>query len=101
MKKLEKRTDEQVRKHIDSMSDFELARWQSMIDGVNMIYETCEDKKIKFNDVDIKPSAIEKYIEATCDIHCRKLQEIKEKKAKYIIKDIMPDIMINFKGVKI
>ena len=101
MKKQEKRTDEQVRKYIDSMTDFELARWQSMMDGVNMIYETCEDKKIKFNDVDIKPSAIEKYIEATCDIHCRKLQEMKEKRAKYIIKDIMSGTMTNFERVNI
>lgn len=66
--------------NINNMSDFELARWFAMMDAVNMIADKSEERKMKFEDVDLKPSAIEHYIEATCDIYCRKIMEQKQQK---------------------
>lgn len=62
--------------NVDNMSNFELARWYALMDAIQIISDKAADKNIKFDKIDIKPSAVEKYIEATCDIYCRKLEEI-------------------------
>ena len=62
---------------IEDMSDFTKARWLALYDGVNIIAEKAEEKGINFEELIIKPGALEKYVEGTCDIICRQIQEKK------------------------
>ena len=62
---------------IENMSDFTKARWPALYDGVNIIADKADEKKLDFNDLIIKPGALENYVEGMCDIICR---QIKEKK---------------------
>jgi hypothetical protein len=67
---------------IDEMSVFELARWYSLVEAVNIISEECEDRGINFNKIKLPPLVIEKYIENTCDIFAQKIIDEKNKKHK-------------------
>jgi hypothetical protein len=90
------RTDKEVMEMLDNMSDFEISRWQALMDAVGIVAEKAADRKIKWDTLDIKPSAIEHYIEATCDIYCRRLMESKEaekQKAKQRAKTILPNLV--------
>ena len=90
------KTDKEVIDMLDKMSDFEIARWQALMDAVGIVAEKAADRKIKWDTLDIKPSAIEHYIEATCDIYCRKITETRasEKiKAANRAKSILPDLV--------
>jgi hypothetical protein len=60
---------------IQDMSVFEQARWYSLIECVNMIAEECEKRKKKFNKMQISPLDVKEYIESTCDIFARKIEE--------------------------
>jgi hypothetical protein len=78
------------------MPDFEIARWQALMDAVNMVAEKAADRKINFNSLDIKPSAIEHYVEATCDIYCRKITAIRaaeKQKAQNTANYILPELV--------
>lgn len=80
---------------LDAMSNFEIARWQAMMDAVELINETCQERKKDFNTIDIKPKAIEKYIESTCDIYCRNIERQRNQEAtiKYNQElDLLPKI---------
>jgi hypothetical protein len=46
----------------------ELSRWICLYEAVNMIADKAEEKKLSFNDIDIKPLAIYKYMESMEDI---------------------------------
>lgn len=55
----------------------QLSRWIALYDAVNTIADKAEEKGIPFDDVEIKPLAIHKYIEATENIILKKvLQQI-------------------------
>lgn len=60
---------------IDKMDNFRLARWAALVEGVNIVAEMAEEKKKKFDNVELKPLALMKYIESTCDQICRKMDE--------------------------
>ena len=90
------RTEKEVMDLLDNMSDFEISRWQALMDAVGIVAEKAADRKIRWDSLDIKPSAIEHYIEATCDIYCRKLMESKaaeKQKAKQRTKTIVPNLV--------
>ena len=90
------KSDKEVMDMLDNMSDFEISRWQALMDAVTLVAEKAADRKIGWENLDIKPSAIEHYIEATCDIYCRKLMESKESekiKAANRAKNILPDLV--------
>ena len=70
-------------KMLDDMSTFEIARWQALMDAVEIIHEKCIDKKINFDKVDIKPLAVSKFIESTCDIYARNIE--RQRKQEQII----------------
>ena len=81
---------------LDAMSNFEIARWQALMDAIEILNEKCQDKGQNFNTLDIKPKAIEKFIESTCDLYCRGVDRQREQEA--IIKhnkevDIFPKII--------
>lgn len=80
---------------LDAMPSFEIARWQALMDAIDLVSEHCPQRNVEFNKIDIKPKAIEKYIESTCDIYCRNIERQREQEA--IIKhnqeiDIVPKI---------
>ena len=66
---------------IDEMTNFEKSRWFAMIEAIDLIARTCDDRDINFDELKISPLDIEKYIEKTCDIFARKLDEDDEKEA--------------------
>ena len=74
---------------IDNMSVFEQARWYSLIECVNMVAEECERRKQNFNKMQISPLDVKDYIESTCDIFARKIEEeIKSNSDKDISLDV-------------
>lgn len=66
---------------LDAMPSFEIARWQALMDAIEILNEKCEDRKQDFNTLDIKPKAVEKYIESTCDLYCRSIEQQREREA--------------------
>lgn len=89
---------------LDAMSNFEIARWQALMDAIEIVNEKCEDRKKDFNTIDIKPKAIEKFIESTCDIYCRNIE--RQRQQESIIKhnqelDILPKIVSELNKVEV
>jgi len=72
-----------MKKTIDQMDNFEVSRWLALVEAVNIIDEECQNRKRSFDALRLEPLTIRKYIEGTCDIFCRKLNEEKEHKASY------------------
>lgn len=70
----------------ESMTPFELARWYSLIEAVDMIAEECEKRGKSFDNMKISPLDVEKYIEGTCDQFVKEIE--KEKAAEKSAKDI-------------
>ena len=68
-----------IKKKVEEMSDFEMARWGSLIDAMDLISETAADKKQAFNDVDLKPLEINRYINGTCDAIAVRLTKERDK----------------------
>lgn len=71
-------------KDLDKMSTFELGRWLSLMEAVNIIADECDERKIDFEKLRLEPLTVRKYIEGTCDIFCRKLEEQDHKESLYI-----------------
>jgi hypothetical protein len=68
-----------ITQQIDEMSNFEKARWFSLIEAIDLISRECDERNVDFDEIKISPLDIEKYIEKTCDIFARKLDEDDEK----------------------
>ena len=52
---------------IDKLSVYELCRWTALEEAVNIIGEKCEDRKIDFENVELKPLDILKYVDNAAD----------------------------------
>ena len=61
---------------IDSMSVYELCRWASLKDAIDIIAEKCEDKKLDFDDFDLEPLKILKYVDSATDILYNKMGDV-------------------------
>ena len=44
------------------MNDYEKSRWMALICAIDVIDKQCQLKKIQFNQINIKPSSIKRYI---------------------------------------
>lgn len=100
MKKLKKtRSNTEATSIMNSMTDFEMARWFALIDSVNIIDNMCREKNIAFNSIDIKPSAVEKYIESTCDIYTQKIQDEKLKTTSNVMSKIITHFNVSCQKV--
>lgn len=76
---------------LDNMSVFEQARWYSLMEAVNLIGNTCDNKGIDFNKLKISPLDVQKYIESTCDIYARKIEDCEAKeKIKNTVDSVSP-----------
>ena len=52
---------------ISKLSLYELCRWTALEEAVNIIGEKCEDRNINFEDIELKPLDILKYIDNATD----------------------------------
>lgn len=52
---------------IEDMNLYTLCRWASLKDAIDLIGEKCEEKSIDFNDFEIKPLDLLKYVDSMTD----------------------------------
>ena len=52
---------------LDGMDLYTLCRWASLKDAVDIVADKCEEKKIDFNDFDLKPLDLLKYVDSMTD----------------------------------
>jgi len=52
---------------INKLSLYELCRWTALEEAINIIGEKCDDRDIDFDNVDLKPLDILKYIDNATD----------------------------------
>lgn len=50
-----------------------LARWLSLYDAVNLIFDKAEEKNIDIENIELPPIKIKEYMDSTVDIYHRKL----------------------------
>jgi len=66
---------------LEEMTDFQLARWTALVEGVNIIADKADDRGMVFKKMSIKQPALRNYIEGTCDIIARTIKEEKRQNA--------------------
>lgn len=65
-----------MNKTVNEISLYEVARWHALIDAVNVISEKCEDSKKDFEEIELKPLEILRYVDYVSDtIYNKILQE--------------------------
>ena len=52
---------------INTLSLYELCRWTALEEAINIIGEKCDDRNIDFDNVELKPLDILKYIDNATD----------------------------------
>jgi hypothetical protein len=52
---------------VENMNLYTLCRWASLKDAIDLIGEKCEEKSIDFNDFEIKPLDLLKYVDSMTD----------------------------------
>lgn len=62
----------------EGMNNFQISRWAALMEGVNIIMDMAEANNTNPDDIELKPIALKKYIDSTCDIICRKMNEAEE-----------------------
>ena len=53
---------------IQSLSAYELSRWASLIEAVEIIGDKCDEKGIDFNVIDLKPLDIRNFVDKYSDV---------------------------------
>lgn len=64
---------------VDKLQPDEFGRWAALVEGVNLIAEVGEDKKIPFNKINFKIPALQHYVQSTCDSITMKFINMQEK----------------------
>jgi type VI protein secretion system component Hcp len=57
------------------MSLYELCRWAALKDAIDLIGDKCEEKKINFDNFDLEPLKIQKYVDSATDVLYNKVLE--------------------------
>ena len=83
---------------LEDMKTFEQARWYALIEAINIIGDECDERGKKFEDIKISPLDIEKYIEGTCDIFARKIEEEKAREQKKSIYFNLQKLALQLQG---
>ena len=60
---------------INGMTLYELCRWAALKDAIDIIGDKCEEKKINFDNFDLEPLKIQKYVESATDVLYNKVLE--------------------------
>jgi hypothetical protein len=61
------------------MDLYTLCRWASLKDAIDIVGEKCEEKKLDFNDFDLKPLDLLKYVDSMTDELYNKVLEQEKK----------------------
>ena len=80
MKKIKTPKDTVLKKVItvDDMSLYEMCRWASLIDAIEVVENKCTEKKIDFEKVDLQPLDLLKYVDSVTDeMYHNALQDFK------------------------
>ena len=64
-----------TKKTTHALSLYEASRWYALIDAINVVSEKCEDKKINFDSIELKPLELLKYVNNVSDTVYNKLLE--------------------------
>lgn len=74
------KTNEYPKKSVtlDGLSTYELCRWAALKEAIDIIGDKCEEKKIDFNDFDLKPLDLMKYVDSMTDTLYYKVINAKE-----------------------
>jgi hypothetical protein len=83
---------------LEDMGTFEQARWYSLMEAVNIIGDECEERGKDFNQLKLSPLDLQKYIEGTCDIFARKIEEQNREDAHKV--EHMKNVNIRLQHVK-
>jgi len=67
MKITSKQTNKVSDVDISKLSLYELCRWTALEEAINVIGDKCDDRKIDFDKVELKPLDILKYIDTATD----------------------------------
>ena len=54
--------------NISEISDYSICRWAALQEAMELIGDKCDDRKVDFETVELKPLEILKYIDNTADI---------------------------------
>ncbi len=52
---------------LDGMSLYELCRWASLKEAIDIVGDKCEEKQINFDSFDLKPLDLLKYVDSMTD----------------------------------
>lgn len=64
-----KKSDQYPKKAVtlDGMSLYELCRWASLKEAIDIVGDKCEEKHIEFESFDLKPLDLLKYVDSMTD----------------------------------
>ena len=52
---------------LESMSLYEMCRWASLIDAIELVENKCTERKVDFESIDLQPLDILKYVDSMTD----------------------------------
>jgi len=81
MTKRKNKTEQYPKKTVtlDGISLYTLCRWASLKDAVDIVADKCEEKKLDFNDFDLKPLDLLKFVDTMTDeLYNKVLQQEEE-----------------------
>lgn len=52
---------------VDSLPLYQLCRWAALKDAVDIVGDKCDEKKMSFDDIDLQPLDILKYVDIATD----------------------------------
>lgn len=67
-----------MKKTVDEMTDYELARWCALWEGVNLVAHTAEKRGIDFEKVTINEPPMRKYINSSHGLLCNMIKAGRE-----------------------
>lgn len=67
---------------LEGMSLYELCRWASLKEAVDIIADKCDERDIDFHSFELKPLDLLKYVDSMTDELFNKVSEEKEKEQK-------------------
>lgn len=66
---------------LDGISTYTLCRWAALKEAVDIIGDKCDEKNIDFNEFDLKPLDLLKYVDSmTDDLYYKVINEEREQK---------------------
>ena len=61
-------------KEIEEMELMEFCRWSALLEAIDVIEEQCKTSHVSFDDTDLKPLAIQKYVDNTSEAMQKKIE---------------------------